>query len=417
MNDILPPNKRPKQEGEMPHFQATSKAPVETSRKKSVMPEISLMDSDTEMHIEPSPPPTPPKKPSKPLWKRWWVIAIGVLVVIVAIAGVAGNMWYQEQISPLSPGSEKKQRIEILAGATPEQIADELEAKKVIRSAKAFSIYLMINGGKGNLQAGIFLLSPSESVASVVEHLTTGKVEELSVTFYPGGVLRDPSDTPLAKKTDAKTQLANMGFTEEEIEAAFVADYESNGIFAGRPSGKDVEGYIYGDTYSFSINASAQDVIQRSIDELSKVVQQHDLIKLYKEQGLSLYEGITLASIIQREVHGEDDERKVAQVFLTRLETDMPLGADATFEYAARQTGQVATPALQSPYNTRIVKGLPPGPISSPGLSALLAVAHPADTDYLYFVSGDDEINYFSKTLKEHEENTRMHCRIKCGLE
>ena len=144
------------------------------------------------------------------------------------------------------------------------------------------------------------------------------------------------------------------------------------------------------------------------------MVQKHDLVKKYKQRGLTLYEGITLASIVQREVNGLDDQKKVAGVFYNRLKQDMMLGSDVTYQYIADKTGQQRSPSLDSPYNTRRYTGLPPGPIAVPGESALLAVAEPTKSDYLYFLSGDDDKTYFGKTEAEHERNIQQHCQKKC---
>lgn len=93
----------------------------------------------------------------------------------------------------------------------------------------------------------------------------------------------------------------------------------------------------------------------------------------------------------------------------------MPLGSDVTYHYAADKLGVEPSPSLESPYNTRIHKGLPPGPIATPGLSALMAVADPASGDYLYFLSGDDDKTYYAKTEQEHQANIENHCKIKCS--
>ena len=108
------------------------------------------------------------------------------------------------------------------------------------------------------------------------------------------------------------------------------------------------------------------------------------------------------------------DEAGIAQVFYSRLALNMPLGSDVTYQYIADKLGVPRDPNLDSPYNTRKYTGLPPGPISTPGKAALLAVATPATTDYLYFLNGDDNVTYFSKTLDEHEANIKNHCQIKC---
>jgi UPF0755 protein len=152
------------------------------------------------------------------------------------------------------------------------------------------------------------------------------------------------------------------------------------------------------------------------------VITDNNLVAQFKTQGLSLYQGITLASIIQREVLSvggattpTSDQQQVAQVFFSRLTIGMPLGSDVTFIYGAKKLGVEPISTLNSPYNTRIIAGLPPGPISSPGLTALIATAQPADGDYLYFVAGDDGTTHFGRTLVEHEQNVRQYCTIECN--
>ncbi|HRQ86485.1 MAG TPA: endolytic transglycosylase MltG, partial [Candidatus Saccharibacteria bacterium] len=143
--------------------------------------------------------------------------------------------------------------------------------------------------------------------------------------------------------------------------------------------------------------------------------EKENLKELYAAQGLNLYEGITLASIIQREAIG-GDETQIAQVFFKRLSIDMPLGSDVTYQYIADKMGVPRDVNLDSLYNTRRFQGLTPGPIAAPGLAALKAVAHPADTDYLYFLSGDDDVTYFGRTLEDHERNIAEHCQLKCQI-
>jgi UPF0755 protein len=128
-----------------------------------------------------------------------------------------------------------------------------------------------------------------------------------------------------------------------------------------------------------------------------------------------LYEGITLASIVQREASTPADQQQVAQVFYSRLAIGMQLGSDVTYQYIADKTGVARDPGLDSPYNTRRYTGLPPGPIAVPGSSALLAVANPAEGDYLYFLAGDDGATYFARSLAEHEANIVDHCAVNCS--
>ena len=161
----------------------------------------------------------------------------------------------------------------------------------------------------------------------------------------------------------------------------------------------------------------------RTFDEYEDVIKQNDIVSGLQKQGLTLYQGITLASIVQREVTNptpskvSDDQRQVARVFLNRLAAGMTLGSDVTYQYAAKKLGVTPSPTLDSPYNTRTHTGLPPGPIAVPGVGALVAVASPASNNYLFFLSGDDGVTYYATTDAQHEQNIQQHCQKKCSVE
>jgi len=131
----------------------------------------------------------------------------------------------------------------------------------------------------------------------------------------------------------------------------------------------------------------------------------------FAAEGLTLHQGLTLASIVEREVNKPADRPIVAQIFLKRFHMGMPLGSDVTTQYASDLAGMAFNLNLDSPYNTRKNAGLPPGPICSPGLGSLDAVAHPAATDYLYFLAGSDGVTYYANTLAEHNVNVAKHLK------
>ena len=344
-----------------------------------------------------------PKKSKKPL-----LIALSIVgsVIILIIACLS---WYVLALRPVdSQASEKP--FEIASGSTPSKISEDLKSAGIIRSGFAFMINARLQNAQGSLKAGKYSLSPAMSTDRVISELTKGPaIETVNITFLPGATLQDH-----------KKELVKAGYTEEDIDSAFSANYD-HPLFATKPASADLEGYIYGETHSFDKNTPLKTVLTRYFDDFYKVVEENNLAQAYEAQGLSLYEGITLASIIEREVScGEskvcEDQKKVSQVFFKRLNEDISLGADATFVYAARKAGQTPSVNFDSPYNTRIHKGLPPGPISTPGLGALLAVANPTEGDYLYFVSGDDGVNYFARTEEEHIANTKKYCDVNCRL-
>ena len=264
-------------------------------------------------------------------------------------------------------------------------------------------------------------MSPTESTQDIVKQLVSGKVAAFDLTFYPGATLVDKTNKADKKKVDVTTILKRAGYSETEIKIALAKTY-THPLFATKPSSADLEGYVYGQTYNFGDGTPVEAILTRTFDEFYAQVQKNNLVDGFKKQGLSLYEGITLASIIQREVSSSDanvpsdDQKQVAQIFFLRLKEGVSLGSDVTYHYAADKRGVARDSTLDDPYNTRIHIGLPPGPISAPGLGALLAVANPAPGNYVFFISGDDNKTYFAHTNEEHQKNVKNHCAIKCLL-
>lgn len=338
------------------------------------------------------------KKP-KILLKRIIIGFASLLVLIVALLGV----WYNIQLSPLNADDESKHIVKITVGSTPSDIGKHLQDSGIIRNAFAFEVYTRIMGKHGQLQAGTYRLSASETVQQVVRHLTSGDVDTFNITFLPGGTV-----------ADARKALINAGFDEQEVDDALGKAYEHR-LFEDKPGASDLEGYIWGETYNFNSGVTAEEVLIHTFNNYYKNIKSIGLIDKAKAYGLNMYEAITLASIIQKESTGKD-QAQISQVFHLRLKIDMPLGSDPTYQYIADKLGVPRAVDLDNPYNTRIYKGLPPGPIASPGNPALTAAVNPADGDYLYFLSGDDDVTYFSRTFAEHEKNRVTHCQKKCQI-
>lgn len=360
------------------------------------------MRPDASRQVVPEPIPEPPVP--QPKRQRWWLLGslIG-LVAVVALAAIGGWVWFQVQLSPVNRDDTSRVVVEIESGLSPTGIAAELKSKSVIRSESAFLWYTRFTGTQSQLQAGTYRLAPSESTQEIVQHLTNGSVDTFSITFLPGATL-----------AQNRQVLIDAGYTVSEVDAALAATYESP-LFEGKPADTDLEGYIYGETYQFGTGATVSEILEHTFEIYEQVINEHGLVEAYAKQGLSLYQGITLASIVQREAIG-GDEAGIAQVFLKRLALGMPLGSDVTYQYIADKTGVERDINLDSPYNTRRYPGLPPGPIATPGERALIAVGSPAETDYLYFLSGDDNVTYFSRTFEEHEQNIVDHCQEKCQI-
>jgi len=398
MNDIIPP-KQP---------QPTAK-PTVPQEKSGPLPILNIPQDQLQA-------PYGGKEQRKSRnWRCILLWSIGAIVALAMIIGAAGLMWYRDQLGAVAPGSKQQVRVEVVSGMGPGEIAGLLQDKGLIKNQQVFGWYVRLEGAENKLQAGQYTLGKGMTVEEIVTHLSKGHTDTFRITFYPGGVLSDITDQPEKKKTDVTSALRRAGYSNEAIKTALNKKY-NHPLFVSKPASADLEGYIYGETYEFSSSATVEDILSRTFDEMYAVVEEHDLINMYKKRGLSLYQGITLASIIQREVNGATDQKKVAGVFFNRLKEGMILGSDVTYQYIADKTGQARSPDLDSRYNTRKYAGLPPGPIASPGESALLAVAEPTSSNYLFFLSGDDDKTYFARTEAEHERNIREHCQQKCQI-
>ena len=350
------------------------------------------------------------QKPPKKRWslgKKLTVAATGLLVALLALLAGA-YVWYQQQLAPVTSDTAKHVRVTIESGSTPSAIAKQLKDAGVIRSQVAFAIYTKLTGTRDTLKAGAYSLQPSLSTPAIVDHLVEGKQDTFRLTFLPGDTL-----------ANSRQKIIEVGYSEAEVDAALVKTYDRP-LFAGKPAETDLEGYIFGDTYEFDALATPETILGRTFDEYEAAIKENDLVNGLKKQGLNLYQGITLASIVQREVTNatpskpSEDQRQVARVFFNRMAAGMTLGSDVTYQYAAKKMGVAPTPTLDSPYNTRIHTGLPPGPIATPGVGALIAVANPGTNNYLFFLSGDDDVTYFAKTDAEHQQNIVNHCQKKC---
>lgn len=376
------------------------------------------------------PMPEPPRKHPRPR-KRWWIWMLLALLTLLLIGGAAGYAWYTSQLAAVDPSSEQEVDVVITPDTSYSHAAKSLKNKGLIRSDLAMIVYGYLSGKSSSLKEGSCRVKASLSTSEIVDLLTTGCNEFKSITFFPGATIETQRYKPEHAQIDqtamsVKNVLAKAGYSPEAVNSALSKQYSSP-LFEGKPASGTLEGYIFGETYHVDTDYSVEQILEASFKEMYKGVQQYYLIAKYKQQGYTLFEGITLASIVQRELNCEDKpteerkercygyQRQIAQVFYKRLKENIPLGADATFIYAADMMNVTPRVDLDSPYNTRKYPGLPPGPIGSPGIHALRAVGHPSDTDYLYYITGDDGLFYFSKTLAEHEKNIKQHCQQLCN--
>lgn len=314
------------------------------------------------------------------------VLLVGLVVTVLVI-----RHSYYTNLEPVSQ-SQKSELVTIEKGATAAEIAVTLKKSGLIRQTWAFEWYVRNHNLRDKLQAGTYYIQPSQSVPEIAEILTKGQVATDMVTILPG------------KRVDQIRQaLVNGGFKPDDVEAAFdPALYANHPALVDKPAGASLEGYLYPETFQKDPETKPQVIITASLDQMQKYLTP-EVRAGFVKQGLTVHQGIILASIVEKESGRAEDRPIVAQVFLSRIRQNMALESDATTSYGAVLDGKAPTHDYKSPYNTYQNPGLPPGPISNVSVSSLRAVAFPADTDYLYFVAGHDCKTRFSKTLKEHE--------------
>ncbi len=306
----------------------------------------------------------------------------------------------------------------------------KLNSKKAMSKAKKFTLFgipiiLVILGlGGATIALKIRDFKRAEREAEYARQEANMKATTFSFTIRPGETILDIKKHLLEVNRNGDNTEGELlpNYTEAEIDEALNANYDFD-FLAERPAGASLEGYLYGETHEFYGNSTVKDIITKYLEGMNQVISENGLREKYTAKNLSLFEGITLASVVQKESPGPE-MATVAQVFLTRLSYGWKMGSDVTVKYAVdlvdpdRTTyrDNAAALTIDSCYNTRLYTGLPCGPISNPGLTALLSVAEPSDTAYLYFLTGDDGMMYYSYTEAEHNRNAYLHCQNLCNV-
>lgn len=417
-------------------------------------PEVqSIINEPTKSESESSESPRPAKSSEKPMKKVKRILLS--FFILLFLAGLFGGGYYWYSLQPVSSANcrfdsakaaaesnEKEsnsvceyQTIEISAGESVKQIANNLKQADLIRNPLAFELYARINNLHAKLKTGKYSFRKTMSARAIAKQLVNGVVSSdvFNLTILPGtNLLGDKGKS----QTGIIHQFRTLGYSEEEINQALTKHYDNpvlKGLYADEtklsnpeiPVKLALEGYLYGETYQFYNHEKLENVITTILNQFNDVVVSNQLEEKFKARGLSLREGIILASIIQKEARTEDMPG-VSMVFQNRLKQGIALGSDVTATYAADITGIDRTNAtnadilaVNSLYNTRKFPGLPPGPIAVPSKAALLAVAEPdsSKASMLYFLTGDDGLMYYSSTDAEHNQKIRDHCQKLCKVQ
>lgn len=317
------------------------------------------------------------------------VFSLGALLLILA---VLFNIALFLALPPAFIGDEK--RVVIPKGSTFKEVVTILDENGLLRSPTRFYIMARLMGIAGRVQAGEYALSTAMIPPVILRKLVTGDVVKYRVTIPEGYTVRQ-----IAVRLQEGGIIDNQ---EDFLAVAFSSDFSAGvGI-----DGKSVEGYLFPDTYLFSTGATPAELIKAMVRNFRRAYAPAFSLRA-AELGMKDREIVTLASIIEKETGLSEERPLISAVFHNRLKRGIPLCSDPTVIYGIKNfDGNLRKRDLErhTPYNTYLIKGLPPGPIANPGASAVRAALHPAPVSYLYFVSRNDGSHYFSATLREHNE-------------
>lgn len=341
------------------------------------------------------------------------VIISFVIILILACAGSV--FWFRRELQAPKVHAQSEQYISIPKGSTPDQIISNLENRGVIRRGWMLRLYLRLTGSGQRLKAGEYRFPSPISPLAVLKKLEEGEQRLSRLTIIEGWTRWDIAAL-LARIPELKLQNAE--------EALALLD-DTSAIRDLDPAAKNLEGYLYPDTYSFQPDATPRQVVETMVKRFRRAWNELSA-KHALPPGLTPRQVVTVASLVETEAKLAEERPLVASVIYNRLRRDIPLGIDSTVIYASkaagkwRNNGKVYQSDLDrdSPYNTRKVRGLPPGPIASAGQSSLEAALSPAQTDYLYYVRepsrNDGAHNFYSngadfergvQALREWERN------------
>lgn len=296
---------------------------------------------------------------------------------------------------PIGPQSE--QRLQLKTGSTARRIASDLQHAGIIRSRFAFLLWHYLRGNK-TLKAGEYAFERPARLVEVYDRIARGDVYFHTVVVPEGYNIFD-----IASVIDAAGLVRSDDFLKVAMkETALVRDLD--------PRAPSLEGYLFPDTYHFTRTQSAHDIAAAMVHRFRQEAHEVGLTQ-------DVHARVVMASLVEKETAVAEERPLVAGVFYNRLEKKMALATDPAVVYAAllnhRYRGTIYQSDLKfdSPYNTYVNSGLPPGPICNPGRQALLAAMHPAATDYLYFVSNNQGHHRFARTGSEHAANVAAYRR------
>jgi UPF0755 protein len=313
-----------------------------------------------------------------------WRGLVGLAIFVLILAGLLSPLgWFWREIG--AEGQQQQVTFTIERGATGNEVAEQLESEGIIRSATAFRLLARIRSAPLAFEAGQYEMFTNMRAGDALDLLNKGPVVEPGIRVnFPEGY-----------RLEQFAQRAAEDLELDQDELKRLASRKGKGFYLPDQIAEDtgsVEGFLFPSTYEFAKEATERDVIQRLLDQFKNEVQGMPWENA-EELGVTPYQVVTIASMIEREAKFDDERAKIAAVIYNRLEKGMALQIDATVQYALGNWKPILIKDrdVDSPYNTYIHTGVPPGPICNPGLASITAALNPEDVDFLYYVVTDAE--------------------------
>jgi len=325
------------------------------------------------------------------------------LLIIIAFA-------YQTIFTPTGKGEEKI--FTINKGEAVKEIALNLEKQGIIGSHSAFVAYAAFLGKYSKVQAGDYLLSPQMSISQIIDIVTKGETAKEKITIVEGWDLRDLNDYLQSKNMPG---LFSLTGTPTEVESNENVDtlVKEFSFLKDKPEGISLEGYLFPDTYYIDKSDSPETVIEKALSNFDEKLTP-ELRNDIKKQNKTIFQILTMASLIEKEVKTPEDKKMVSGILWNRINSKMALQVDSTVMYASGKENSkvyIKDTQFDSPYNTYEYRGLPEGPISNPGIDSILAAIYPTKSNYMYYLSTPEGKTIFSKTLDEHNFNKNKYLK------
>lgn len=347
-----------------------------------------------------------------------------ITIVMVAVLAVAGSIWFFDYWQDRE--SNDREGLPVIVEVTEDDdsssVADKLTDAELVRFGLYFETRMRFSDVQ--LQPGTYTLRVGMSVPEIIEAVTVESVstgEEVAETSETNAQPIEVTFVEGQRAEEFGAALEEAGYPNGQ--QVFMDALESPEVrerwdfLADVPEDGSINGFLFPNTYTVSTDWTGEDIVNRMLEEFDAQVSEETREQL-ADQGLSIYDAVTVASIVEREAVVTEERPIIAAVYLNRIEEGMMLQADPTVQYAVGEPGNWWPAPLtneqlevDSPYNTYTTEGLPPGPISNPGIASIQAVAQPADVNYLFLFATQDGSgeHVFAETYEEHQENV---CQI-----